>query len=112
MLTKYVFCLAFCHKPTDTVGVNQFADLTSAEFKQVYLSKYQLDHELDVAVLPESTASSVDWRSKGAVTPVKNQGQCGSCWSFSTTGSMEGAVAISTGELAGLSSFVFHFFRH
>merc|ERR1711907_494997 len=88
-----------------SVGINQFADMNSKEFKEVMLTyKAAEKKQNNVVVLDETnTADSVDWVSKGAVTPVKNQGQCGSCWAFSTTGSLEGAYQIATGTLKSFS---------
>jgi len=88
---------------TYTVGVNQFSDLTSAQFKHQYLSTFKQTRPLNYVTLPATQATTVDWRTSGAVTPVKNQGQCGSCWSFSTTGSVEGAWKIAGHPLVSLS---------
>ncbi|KAJ6897397.1 hypothetical protein NC651_023304 [Populus alba x Populus x berolinensis] len=89
--------------PTASHGVTQFSDLTSAEFrKQVLgLRKLRLPKDANKApILPTNDLpEDFDWREKGAVGPVKNQGSCGSCWSFSTTGALEGAHFLATGEL-------------
>jgi C1A family cysteine protease len=90
-----------------TMGVNQFTDLTAEEFKAKYVGGLKTEvgsygcksFSSDAAGSP----ASIDWRTNGAVTSVKDQGQCGSCWTFSATGAVEGAWAVSKGQLIDLS---------
>ena len=90
-------------KHTYRKGTNQFSDLTVKEFTELVSSKHLRTGAGRIVHLDIPTPASVDWRSKGAVTPVKNQGGCGSCWSFASTGAMEGAFFIATGQLRSLS---------
>lgn len=76
------------------IGLNKFADWTPAEYKRILGYKKQNRGIQNIKLLDLAIPVSVDWRTKGAVTPVKDQGQCGSCWSFSATGSMEGHYQI------------------
>jgi len=89
---------------TWTLGVNQYSDMTSAEFASK-MNGYK--HTRAGKVMPiesiKNAPASLDWRDKGAVTAVKDQGQCGSCWSFSTTGSVEGAWFLAKNNLTSLS---------
>jgi C1A family cysteine protease len=92
--------------PTEgyTMGINQFADWTKAEYKSLLGYKPERKQPNNITVFDTSNlAGSVDWTTQNAVTPVKNQQQCGSCWAFSTTGAVEGALAIKNKKLVSLS---------
>ena len=89
---------------------NHISDLTEDEFAARYLgtfadspfAKREKNYQ-DHTARAKAAPSSIDWVAKGAVTPVKNQAQCGSCWAFSTTGSLEGAHFVELGKLISFS---------
>ncbi|WAR27996.1 CAT8-like protein [Mya arenaria] len=91
---------------TYTVGENDFADMGDDEFRRMYLSGLIIPTELaqkqeedvvdDDDEIDEDPPLMVDWRTRGVVSPVKNQGRCGACWAFSALGSLEAAVKIKT----------------
>jgi hypothetical protein len=92
------------------LGLNRFADLTNDEYRATYLgvrTRPQRDssklssryHAGDNEALPDS----VDWRTKGAVAEIKDQGSCGSCWAFSAIAAVEGINQIVTGDMISLS---------
>ncbi|KAG5674436.1 hypothetical protein PVAND_004407 [Polypedilum vanderplanki] len=94
---------------TAKYGITEFADLTEKEYlhKTGLRVRERHENELEnpIAHIPEveDLPTEFDWRDKSAVTSVKNQGNCGSCWSFSVTGNIEGLHAIKTGKLEAYS---------
>lgn len=90
-----------------TMAMNAFGDMTTEEFRQVMNGfqkhKHKRSGKTFHAPLLFNPPPSMDWREKGYVTGVKNQGQCGSCWAFSATGSLEGQMYKKSGKLISLS---------
>jgi cathepsin L len=97
------------HESGAILGATQFSDITLEEFQQLPIRGFKTAANSGLPKVGvhefqgETLAESVDWTTKGAVTPVKDQGQCGSCWAFSTTGGLEGAWQLSSGNLVSMS---------
>ncbi|XP_052203321.1 cysteine proteinase mucunain-like [Diospyros lotus] len=98
---------------TYRLGPNRFADFTNEEYRSVYLAAKTGSRRSLLAsnrssryasVDGESLPDFLDWRERGAVTPIKNQGSCGSYWAFSTVAAVEGINHIVTGNLLSLSA--------
>jgi C1A family cysteine protease len=87
-------------------GVTKFMDLSKEEFRRMY-TNYVPDNSTvarPVMKYADNLADAIDWRQKGAVTAVKDQGQCGSCWAFSATEAIESTYFLATGQLPELSA--------
>ncbi|CAG9823016.1 unnamed protein product [Phaedon cochleariae] len=89
------------------LAINKFSDMTKEEFKAMLLknmaSRPSLEGMEEANLTVGAAPESIDWRTKGAVLPVRNQGGCGGCWAFSAVASTEGQLAIKSGSQTPLS---------
>ena len=97
-------------QPQETHGVTKFMDLTPQEFTAQHKGLIPMKDKSSIPVMlhanaadVKANAQSIDWNSKGVLTPIKNQGQCGSCWAFSATEQLESQYKQKYGTLKVLS---------
>ena len=103
---RYILSHNLDHTQNFTMGVNQFTDLTTEEFKSIYVSGYKQVQSFGCSSFSShgtGVPDTIDWTTKGVVNSVRDQGQCGSCWAFATTANAESVWAISNGNLLDLS---------
>ena len=90
------------------VGITKFSDLTKQEFAKIYLNlnydaNAMVNFDPTIVQISNAAPSSYDWRDHNAVSPVKDQGSCGSCWAFAAIGNLEGLYAIEKGVIKTFS---------
>ncbi|KAL6289572.1 hypothetical protein ACE6H2_007082 [Prunus campanulata] len=96
---------------TYKLGLNEHSDLSDEEFfrqRTGYKRATEFTSSANISfrykdLSPTDVPPSIDWREKGAVTPIKNQGSCGCCWAFSAVAAVEGIIQINSGKLISLS---------
>ena len=88
-----------------TLGHNKFSDMTEEEKKSYrgLLRTEKTRGETKPIIRDDPLPESIDWRTKGGVNPIQNQGNCGSCWAFSAIAGLEGAYFVSSGNLIKIS---------